>query len=44
MTQNNREILSGQAPRDMQWLRGLLAQATQAKVESAAAVEGADKL
>jgi len=42
--QNNREILIGQAPRDMQWLRGLLAQAAQAKAEPAVTEEGAEQL
>ena len=42
--QNNREILIGQAPRDMEWLRQLLAQAAQAKIELVRAEEGVEKL
>lgn len=42
--QNNREILIGQAPQDMQWLRDLLAQAAVANAALAASDGGAEKL
>ena len=42
--QNNREILIGQAPRDMEWLRGLLAQASLAKAVQATAQDGVEQL